>query len=382
MSFHRVSPGNRIRSPAIYSSMIKTIRSIAKARRYSNVTVIKNNVELGRKWRKTVAYSDELTRLFINREVRVRQALNVEVAIELALKKGIDWLLHIDVDELFYSPTTPVKEHFRLLADKGISRISYLNYEAIPESPDIRDPFKEVTLFKRNQLALPNARISAEQQYLIDLCPHLPNPRFFFFYGNGKSAARLVKGLLPTGPHGFTVPADRGLSARLHRKIFKSKLTALAAKVMPNTIKKLSNALYPCRRTVSKDPIILHYACCGFEQFWLKYTTRGHFADTWLGKTDIAKCIGMFHLESRDVVMQGSRSLAREFYERRFVMSDKEEVRRLTDAGLICRIDGVAHQLKKIESERDSQQFTTWQMVPGPYVMATARRAFDRLKSQ
>lgn len=64
---------------------------------------------------KIITGSDEHTKLcekcsmwvkmkdFVNEEVQARQEVNAEIALNLCLDLGIDWLLHIDSDELFYS---------------------------------------------------------------------------------------------------------------------------------------------------------------------------------------------------------------------------------------------------------------------------------------
>src|SRR5262245_16835753 len=42
-----------------------------------------------------------------------RQPLNMAIALELASNDKIDWLLHIDADEVFYCPTfSNVNDHF------------------------------------------------------------------------------------------------------------------------------------------------------------------------------------------------------------------------------------------------------------------------------
>src|SRR5262245_11621525 len=81
--------------------------SIAEAQRYRNEMVIKNDKELQQKWREKEVYS-QIGHLIYS-EAMVRQQLCVEIALDLAMQKGFDWLLHIDIDELFYLPTCSVK---------------------------------------------------------------------------------------------------------------------------------------------------------------------------------------------------------------------------------------------------------------------------------
>ena len=326
--------------------------AILEAQSYRNVTVIRNDESLRRRWEKTISFTtDREVREYANSLVMARQILNMEVALGLAVEKGIDWLLHIDVDELFYSPSQSVREHFQSLADHGISRAIYLNHEVIPESADVRDPFREATLFKKHPRTIEGKAISEEQQRLIDECPQLPE-RFFFFYRNGKSVIRSREGTLPSGPHGFTLPEDRGLRARLHTKAFNSKAAKLAGRFAPEFVRRLNQNLYPVRQVYSSDPMILHYPCCGFENFWNKYVNYGRFADTWMGKIDIAATMGSFTIESRDLVARGDRRLAKDFYTRRVVMSDPGQVAKLIDAGLLRRIEGPAALLEDLSVRR------------------------------
>jgi hypothetical protein len=325
--------------------------AIPEAQKYCGVTVIRNDEALWRELEKTEMYQNDDIRQFARTQLNARQPPIVEYAIGLALREKFDWLLHIDCDELFYSPTYSVKEHFQNLVDHGMERMTYVNHEVIPESADVLDPFRESTLFKKHTWTLPGKRITEEQQRLIDLCPQLPK-RFYNFYRNGKAAVRLRPGVLPHGPHGFSTRAERGFRARLHRRVFDNWPVKLAAKVAPRLVKRVTNGLYPSRRGVSTDPVILHYPCCGFENFWQKYVNYGQFPNTWFGKVDIASNIGSYTLESRDVVARGDRAQAKEFYTQRSVIRDPEEIATLTDAGLLCRIEGPALQLERLANRR------------------------------
>jgi hypothetical protein len=100
-------------------------------------------------------------------QIMPRQCLNAEVASVRAvthpdaLGGPMDWLLHIDIDELFMLPgagadgggggaSTMVPEHFASVPpSEGF--VAYVNHEAVPEhSGDIGNYFLETSLFKRN----------------------------------------------------------------------------------------------------------------------------------------------------------------------------------------------------------------------------------------
>ena len=91
--------------------------------------------------------------------------------------------------------------------------------------------------------------------------------------------------------------------------------------------------------------MILHYNCCGFEQFWTKYRTLGRIADRWFGRDDIRGLIGSFHLDARDVVMSGDREAARRFYRERIMMTDPGLADKLLDAGILARVGEPARRL-------------------------------------
>jgi glycosyl transferase family 2 len=327
--------------------------SVPEAQSYPNITVIKNDESLRKKWEKTYHFINHVEiREYLDSLVLARQILTAGVAIEMALEGGIDWLLQVDIDELFYSPSQSVGDHFQSLTDRNISRVRYLNYEAVPESADVNDPFREVTLFKKNPATLDGGGITREQQQLIDSCPQLQS-RFYFFYMNGKSAVRVREGVRTKDWHGVTLPEDSGLRARLHARIFKSKAVGLAERLTPRLVRLLERYIYPGREVCSTDPMILHYPCCGFENFLRKYANYGQFADTWFGLIDIGSRLGTFTIDSRDIVATGDYLLAREFYIRRVVMSNQEQKEGLVNAGLLCRIGGPATLLEELKGSED-----------------------------
>ena len=268
---------------------------------YAGVTAIPNDERLHRRWKSSTLYETR----FAASEVMARQGLNFEVALHLAQEQGIDWLLHIDHDELFFAPHQSVRAHFAALTVRNVQGISYANYEAVPEQIDLDDFFKEVTLFKwANQARDPRPVWTEQQQALLTTIPQIP-PKYFHFYTNGKSAARVQPGLRPNGVHKFTLPHGR---------------LALAG---------------------PGDPLILHYPCCGFEAFWNKFVTLEHvYADgveTWWGQ-DITQHVSPFYLDARDVVRRRDRQRARAFYQARYVIADPAQVEALIEHDVCRRI--------------------------------------------
>jgi len=282
---------------------------IQAARKFRQVRIIPSDARLRQKWEQTrTALTNPWFYQFVNVELKVRQTLNVEIAIELARKDKIDWLLHIDCDELFYPSEGSAPAHFAAMSKRKLHNLIYANYEGLPEAVEIDDYFKKVTLFKKNFYLFPKQILSARQRRLIRRTSQLPE-HLFLFYANGKSAARVSAGLQPNGGHRFRYVNQKNRSNT------------------PRTTPVLS-----------KEAIILHYPCCGFKNFWRKYKMLGAFPDRWFDQVDVAKAIGSFHLESRDVVLQASQRKARAFYKERVVINEKKVVNSLIQGGIVCRI--------------------------------------------
>ena len=249
----------------------------------------------------------------IDQEVMARQILNASLALKRARSEGHDWLLHIDVDELFWSPGRTAAEHFALLANEPFDVISYPNFEAVPEADDVVDPFREVTLFKAPLGRL--KRLPPERLERARALDRRFEASVFNLYSNGKSAVRVgAPELEPMGVHTFAHPSRR---------------TPFAT---------------------SAQDFILHYACCGFETFLAKYRRLGRFGDAWWNRYDIATAIGPFHLQARDVVLSGDRDAALAFYRRRVSMQDPVTTDAVLATQVLERVREPAERLARQKS--------------------------------
>ena len=194
--------------------------AIGVARGYSQVTAIPSDAALRDRQRGLRIYPS--VALFAH-EVMARQILNVETAIELALQMELDWIIHIDGDELFFG-AAPVSQFFDCVPH-AIGQISFRNFEGVPETWDVSNYFHEVTLFKRHDHLLPS-------NSLTDYRLFRSRENYLLGYGNGKSAARVVAGLLLSGVHCFS-----------------------------------TTNVHPQRVDCSGSPVILHYINCGFDAY-------------------------------------------------------------------------------------------------------------------
>ena len=263
---------------------------LARLAGHAGVTAVAHDDALRMRWQALPEYAG--LEKFIPAEVMARQVLNVGVAMELARDEGLDWLLHIDADELFFPAYASMAGIFNADADT----IRFFNFEAVPEKEDITDPFREVDLFKIAPVLKPGP-FDAEGAALLRATPQLPQELFFHFYSNGKSAVRLASASRPDGVHRFA-----------------------GGRVLE-----------------SESGFVLHYACCGFAAFWDKYRTLGAFADRWMDKDDIRAAIGPLHLDARDAAARGQEA-ARAFYRGRLMLADAARIDRLISHRILTRI--------------------------------------------
>ena len=70
----------------------------------------------------------------------------VQREIQLAQKDGIDWILHIDTDELIYPGGASHFSLQQMLADvpQDVDTLVFPNYESLAERNDVSSPFEEV----------------------------------------------------------------------------------------------------------------------------------------------------------------------------------------------------------------------------------------------
>ncbi|XP_057533060.1 glycosyltransferase-like KOBITO 1 [Amaranthus tricolor] len=137
-----------------------------------------------------------------NHALFVKQNLNMEMAIVMAKEAGMEWIIHLDTDELLHPGGTQDYSVLELLAKvpSEVDAVVFLNYEGAVERDDVKNPFDEVSMFKRNIVHLP-INNSDLKFYLYKEATKPGNPSYFLTYSNGKSAARIQDHLRPNGAH-------------------------------------------------------------------------------------------------------------------------------------------------------------------------------------
>ena len=241
----------------------------------------------------------------INTEVRARQTLNAELALNMALQEGIEWILHIDSDELLWLSQSTIHTHLERLAEQEIICASYMNYEAVPDKEEVSNYFLEVTAFKKPR------RLLEKQGVDVNALWQLPR-KYFNFYNNGKSMCRVRQDMVPHDVHKWRSRSEHISTARYFH------------------------------------PAILHYACCGYDSFKSKFEkliNTGNKAEEF-GVSMKDKGFTVDY-DATMAYLQHDESRAREIY-RNQVMLDTESIESYITAGVMERID-ISSRLKTDE---------------------------------
>ncbi len=275
---------------------------ITVAQHLPGVTAVPVDEEVKRAWQSQRHYAH--CKDHVEQTVGARQLLNIEYGFNTALEMGIDWLLHIDIDELFYLKNNDLENHLKLLADKGKEVALYYNYEAVPSDFEIEDYFKQVKDFKKPIKLLQHQKISRRGVW-----PR--GRRYFNFYVNGKSMSRVVPGVYPLGAH------------------------------------RWAHAEHALNKVMFFNPCILHFAVCGYQYFQQKYRHRGNFSDIRIDK-DLRKSGAELDLDARDAFASGDLEKAKGIYRDR-VMMDRDTIISLTRQGILRQFD-LRHLLGSVET--------------------------------
>lgn len=173
------------------------------------LTLVPHNASLRKAWASLPGTKELLPHAAA--EVQVRQQLNARHALQLAVRHGLHWLLHIDADELFDpgggNPPS-VRNHFAELEVAGVETFCYMNFEAVPEKHGISDPFKEVTLFKRCYELIPRTDAACAA---VDLWQARHRGCFFYYYDNGKACVRVRPNARPLSVHEWLPGTAEGM---------------------------------------------------------------------------------------------------------------------------------------------------------------------------
>lgn len=246
----------------------------------------------------------------IAEEVMVRQELNFYVAFYLAKEQGVDWLLHMDLDELFYPNGYNLDEYFSSLQLNNVTSVTYLNYESISTQLESENIYLSSSYFKVNHFKNRYWFYTSAQKDFLKSNNWLKE-KYFLYYQNGKSSiSTYCKNITFYDVHSIVGDGKR----------------------------KMGN---------HNDPIILHFPCARFSDFVKKYQRLGSFSDDWLGLPRTGDYIDPFHLHARNAFLHQSGADLESFYRANCILNELE-IKPLIELGLAKYIDSHIQILKKI----------------------------------
>ncbi|KAK3153432.1 hypothetical protein QOZ80_2BG0172470 [Eleusine coracana subsp. coracana] len=249
-----------------------------------------------------------------NYELFVKQSLNMEMAIVMARDAGMDWIIHLDTDELLYPGGAAEYSVRHLLGEvpRDVDMVIFPNYESSVERDNIKDPFSEVSMFKKNYDHLPKDTYFGMYKEATR-----GNPNYFLTYGNGKSAARIQDHLRPNGAH------------RWHNYA-KS----------PNEIKL-------------EEAAVLHYTYTKFSDL----TSRRDRCGCKPTKEDVKRCFMLdFDRAAFIIASTASEEEMLRWYNERVVWNDKQLNLKLLRKGVLTRIYA---PMAIVQGLRESGVFTS-----------------------
>lgn len=151
------------------------------ARRFSEVEVIMRDESLFELWKNTETFNNADKRALIDHEVMIRQEMNFFVAHSRAKVEEVDWLVHLDLDELFFPNGTDLQSHFKSLQYNQFRSMTYLNYESISTAVDTSSIYLSSIFFKINYFKNRYWFITEDQKKLLKQESWLKE-KFFNFY--------------------------------------------------------------------------------------------------------------------------------------------------------------------------------------------------------
>eukprot|EP00252_Welwitschia_mirabilis_P021801 TRINITY_DN5703_c0_g1_i1.p1 TRINITY_DN5703_c0_g1~~TRINITY_DN5703_c0_g1_i1.p1 ORF type:complete len:533 (-),score=84.77 TRINITY_DN5703_c0_g1_i1:375-1973(-) len=264
-----------------------------------------------------------------NYELFVKQSLNMEMAIVMAREANMDWIIHLDTDELLHPAGAKEYSVRQLLVDvpSDVDMVVFPNYESAIERDNIKDPFSEVSMFKKNY-----DHVTKETYFGLYKEATRGNPNYFLTYGNGKAAARVQDHLRPNGAH------------RWHNYM----KTPVEVKL--------------------EEAAVLHYTYTKFSDL----TSRRDRCGCKPTKEDVKRCFMLeFDRAAFIIASTATEEEMRRWYNERVVWGDKDLNLKLMRKGLLTRIYA---PMVIVQGLRDAGVFTS--------ALASAQAALEKSMSK
>jgi hypothetical protein len=166
--------------------------------------------------------------------IEERQVYNATLALRWAANEGFDWVIHIDSDELVFASGRDLKGYLERIAD-CFDAVTFPTLEALPNKRYSKHFFEEIHWFKTYKARVPLAEVIARRMG----CHRAFKYGYFRAHIAGKTATRVRS---PVARVGIQSPIARN-GAELNIE-------------------------------VSANVFLLHFDCCTFEDWKLKWKRR------------------------------------------------------------------------------------------------------------
>jgi hypothetical protein len=301
------------------------------------VNVARNDETLARRWR-ALADRDKRYEWCWERRGTThepRQYLNTGLALQSARADGLDWLIHIDIDELFSCAGGNVPAFFGEVDRTGVPVVRFNNCEVIPENPDER-PFRVGSRFK----CPPNSFL--RHVWLASFLRESRRSAFFTAYTGHKAAAAVHSTACPASMHGFTTgqqPWDpRVIMKKVQAVIPKLRQLVAEAGFAESLAPVLPGANPQNFPTVAYDEaLVLHFPSPTLSLFKRRYLARANGPALFGGLSELKTFpFGEFELGAYEVARTGDDAQLEKYF-REQVLYSAEEIAALESRGLIRR---------------------------------------------
>ncbi|GLI65059.1 hypothetical protein VaNZ11_008485 [Volvox africanus] len=181
----------------------QTLRSLEQIRSVSLILISPPfaPTEEVRSWR-VHASQNEWAQKPGNWRLMAKQGYCGDIALARARAEGIQWMMHIDADELLLPAVSLAADLASVPA--WAAAVKMHNHEALIESFEVNNKYEEVTLFKVHDATLPAK--AGDLQWRFRLGTY---SAYYQVYHNGKSIVRTDRGYVHTwGPHEFLGPRN------------------------------------------------------------------------------------------------------------------------------------------------------------------------------
>jgi hypothetical protein len=304
------------------------------------------------------------------RDVSSRQVIVIDQAIMDAHEMGIDWFATLDIDECMYVSPNDDCSARRYLGSKprSVECVRLWNHEAVPESTECQDWFRENTLFKINRQHCKGFQPRREYDELLrrregrELEPEQVNSAATWWstLRSDVYAKRLTRGAASIWRSIAT--KARGSSQLVADKACDEALTDIAFPFIAyddgRSIVRLEKHLKPplpygprsfltdngqliknwYQASSPGDAVVLHYPNASFSHWREKYQALGELTPASRGTPPV-------HVASSEVVLSGDTGLQARFFRTVMMHDDHNELAFLAEHGLVQRVTGVRNLL-------------------------------------